>query len=108
MFMNESPSNFHAQYPDVHRHWSPRSEGFAGADCLVTALRRGWDIDDQVMKQTHDLGGARGVNVYLFHLRKGEREIFMPILENPYVTRLLFTSPFDVLESEDRAEVSVS
>jgi len=101
MFLTQNPKNFHVQYPDVNRHWSPRSEKFAGADCLVTAMMRGWDISDRVVREEVLQGPARAVNVYHFRMRKDEREITMPVLENPYVTRLLFTSPFDVIEMED-------
>jgi hypothetical protein len=101
MFLTRNTTNFHVQYPDVTRHWSPRSEKFAGADSLVTAMMRGWDINDEVVCERIAQGPARMVNVYHFRMRKDDREITMPVLENPYVTRLLFTSPFDVIEMED-------
>ena len=104
MFLNPNPKNFHVQYPDVNRHWSQRSESFAGADSLVTAMMRGWDISHEVHKEEYWLDGARCVNLYHFRLRKNDREIVMPVLENPYVTRLLFMSPFEVMAlPEDKA-----
>jgi len=110
MFLTRNAKNFHVQYPDVNRHWSPRSEEFAGADCLVTAMMRGWELSDRVVHETHLHGGARYVNIYHFQMRKGEREITMPVLENPYVTRLLFTSPFEVvaMEADSESEVAAS
>ena len=109
MFLNQNPKNFHVQYPDVNRHWSPRSEEFAGADCLVTAMMRGWDVDDHVGHEQIAHGVARIVNVYHFRLQKGDRQMVMPVLENPYVTRLLFTSPFQVIPADSqRDEAPVS
>lgn len=108
MFLTRDAKNFHVQYPNVNRHWSPRSEDFAGADCLVTAMMRGWELNNQVMHEVHMHGGARYVNIYHFRMRKGDREITMPVLENPYVTRLLFTSPFEVVAMDQDSEAVVS
>ena len=110
MFLTPNAKNFHVQYPDVNRHWSPRSEDFAGADCLVTAMMRGWELGYRVVHETHMHGGARMVNIYRFQLRKGERQITMPVLENPYVTRLLFTSPFEIIQASEESgnEVAAS
>jgi hypothetical protein len=101
MFLTPNTSNFHVQYPDVNRHWSPRSERFAGGDSLMTALLRGWSIGDTVVCERFYHGGSRPVAVYHFRLKKDDREINMPVIENPYVTRLLYMSPFEVVTAEN-------
>jgi hypothetical protein len=106
MFQINNAKNFHVQYADVHRHWSPRSEQYAGGDCLLTAVLRGWEVSNRVEHEQIMQGAARSVNVYHFHMRKGDREIRMPVIENPYVTRLLFTSPFDVVQVEAGTEAA--
>ncbi len=97
MFLQPNPKNFHVQYPNINRHWSPRSEEFAGGDSLLTAIMRGWEVGDTVIKEEHWHAGVRLVSVYRFKLRRGEREITMPVLENPYVTRMLFMEAFEVV-----------
>lgn len=100
MFLPIDPKNFHVQYANVQRHWSPRSEQFAGGDALLTAIERGWEFKETVMREVYWHGGSRGVAIYHFTLRKGDREIEMPVIENPYVTRLLYMSPLNVVDIE--------
>jgi hypothetical protein len=100
MFIQPNPKNFHIQYLDVNRHWSPRSEKFAGGDNLLTALMRGWEISDKVEKESYWHAGVRQITVYHFRLRRNDQEIAMPVLANPYVNRMLFTSPFSVVERQ--------
>ncbi len=97
MFSQLTPKNFHVQYLDVNRHWSPRSEQFAGGDNLITAIMRGWEVSETVYKEDLWHAGVRQAALYHFHLTRDEREITMPVVENPYVTRMLYTSPFEVL-----------
>ena len=100
MFLKITPKNFHVQYPNILRHWSPRSEAFAGGDNLMTAVSRGWEVGNQVTCQKFWHAGVRCVSVYHFTLRKGDTEISMPVIENPYITRMLFTGPFEVIDEE--------
>ena len=101
MFMQQTPKNYHVQYLDVTHHWSPRSEDFAGGDCLLTALQRGWEVAYTVEEEKYWHGDVRAVSVYHFTLRRGNQEIVMPVIENPYVTRMLFMEPFEVVERGD-------
>lgn len=101
MFLQPNPLNFHVMYPNTNRHWSPRSEAYAGGDSLLTAIQRGWQISNAVVRERYWHAGSRCVSIYHFRLRKGDREITMPVLENPYVTRMLFISPFDVIEADE-------
>jgi hypothetical protein len=106
VFLQPDSKNFHVQYPDVNRHWSPNSEDYAGGDCLLTAINRGWEIGNEVVKEEHWHAGVRMVAVYRFRLRRGDQEIVMPVIENPYVTRLLYMSPFEVTEAKEAGDKS--
>jgi len=103
-FVQPTPKNHHAQYLDVTHHWSPRSEKYAGGDCLLTAIQRGWEISETVEERKFWHGDARCVCVYEFTLRRDGEEVVMPVLENPYVTRLLFMDAFDVIEDETKPD----
>lgn len=103
MFMQPTPKNYHVQYLDVTHHWSPRSEAFAGGDALLTALQRGWEVANTVEEEKYWHADVRAVSVYRFTLRRGDQEIIMPVIENPYVTRMLFMEPFDVVERDEES-----
>ncbi len=86
----ESIANYHFQYMDVSsQHWSFSSEKLAGGDNLLTALSRGWQLDDTVKMETVWYAGMRSSTIYHFTLVKGEQEIRMPVLSNPYVNRMV-------------------
>lgn len=104
MFLQPNAKNFHVQYFDVNRHWSPRSEKFAGADSLITAMNRGWAVSEDVVRHEHWHAGVRCVSVYHFTLRRDDTEITMPIIENPYVTRLLWSSEFNVVNADPNSQ----
>lgn len=106
MFVQHNPKNFHVMYPNTMRHWSPRSEAFAGGDSLLTAISRGWEIHSEVTRERFWHAGVRCVSIYHFRLRKGEREIVMPVLENPYITRMLFNTDFDVIEQDESSSTT--
>lgn len=81
--------NFHVQYLDVtSQYWSPQSAKFAGGDHLLTALTNGWEIVSYEKRQ-HWYAGARCVNIYHFTLRRGNEQIQMPVINNPYIERFL-------------------
>ncbi|MEO1664796.1 MAG: hypothetical protein AAFU54_09170 [Chloroflexota bacterium] len=105
MFLQPNPKNYHAQYPNINRHWSPKSEDFAGGDSLLTALSRGWKVGHTVVREEHWHAGVRLVCVYRFTLRKGDIEINMPVIGNPYVMRMLYMEPFEII-GEDATEAS--
>ena len=98
MFLKVTPKNFHVQYPNILRHWSPRSEAYAGGDNLLTAMNRGWEVGNVVTCQKYYHAGVRCVSIYEFTLRKNGTEIKMPVLENPYITRMLYMGPFEVVD----------
>lgn len=87
--LSRNPSNFHVEYLDVIQHWSPESEHFAGGDALVTAVTSGWKISPTIYLAYKVFGGNRRVRVYHCHLTRGDDSMYMPVLHNPYVNRIL-------------------
>ena len=88
----ESLANYHFQYMDVStQHWSYSSEKHAGGDNLMTALSRGWKLDDTVKVETVWYAGMRSSTIYHFTLTRDGQQIDMPVLSNPYVNRMVRT-----------------
>ncbi len=71
------------------RYWSAGSQRYAPADILLQYLRGGWMVDDAVPVETFYCGGARCVKVYYFRLFYEEEDLWMPVIENPVVLRLI-------------------
>lgn len=94
-------SNFHMQYLDVnHQHWHPGSERFAGGDQLLTAVYKGWEISDCVLV-THWYAGMRAVKIYNFSLKRGDQHMMMPVIDNPYIQRIIKEGAISVSEQQD-------
>lgn len=89
-------TNFHMQYLDItSQHWHPNSEAFAGCDHLLTALNRGWEID-ACIEVKHEYAAMRGVRVYHFKLVRRGETMTMPVVNNPYVERLILQNQLEV------------
>jgi hypothetical protein len=82
--------NFHTHYPDLTRYWSAISEKFAGADCLLTALQRDYEFDHTVYVEEFWHAGTRPVLVYHFTLTCKDDSFVMPVINTPYVRRLIY------------------
>jgi len=86
---NTNVSNYHVQYFDVTtQHWNPKSARFAGADNLLTAVDKGWEIS-QCVQVTHWYAGMRSVRIYEFYLKQGDETMMMPVIDNPYIERFV-------------------
>ncbi len=72
----------------LNRHWCPRSEPYAGGDCLLTALERGWHITQYSLDTTQHCLTQR-VTLHVFELQSGDETIVMRVIANPYVDRLI-------------------
>jgi hypothetical protein len=83
--------NLHYAYMGMVRHWHRESEAFTGADALFTALDTGWDMDNVVTYKEFWHAGMRRVVVCYFTLRRDGEEVVMPVINNPYVSRLIRT-----------------
>ena len=95
---NRNESNYHAQYMDVMQHWSEESEKFAGADALITALADGWELGRDVQVEEFHFSGNRSIRIYNIPLKRGKEEVVMPVIHNPYVTRMLSHEKLNVRE----------
>lgn len=87
------PSNFHVEYLDVAQHWHGPSELYAGGDALLTRLYEGWQLGNTVWREEHWFAGMRSVTVYHFDLNKGEEQTTIPVINNPFVHRLVQRLP---------------
>ena len=89
-------ADFHVDYSEMHRHWDARSERYAGADALITAISSGWTLLEPLFEQEFWHSGMRRITVYHATLeRKGERMV-MPVLTNPFIRRGLRNRVLDV------------
>ena len=72
------------------RHWSPGSQPFAGADNLLWALDDGWQIAPEVIcvRYPHRMV-TRSVSVYRFTLHQNHNTLIMPVIDTPYLVRLI-------------------
>lgn len=86
---------------DFYRHWHPKSERFAGGDCLATALMMGWTLQVPIIMDIYWCAGARQVNVYHCHLVREDQHLHMPVLGNPFMDRLIHHMNLPVIASEE-------
>lgn len=92
-------------YRRTTRHWHPGSEKWAGADCLLTAMDNGWQVDSTVYCQEFWRPGARLITVYHFELSKGDQRLDMPVITNPYARRLIRRMKNNVQPFEQREAI---
>src|SRR5690349_16393131 len=95
--------DLHVEYPDIYRYWSPLSEKFAGGDCLFAAIYCGWAVNPVVYREEHWHSESRAVYVYHFELVLEGRLVTMPVIDNPYVNRLIRDQALKVQPIEERA-----
>jgi hypothetical protein len=100
--MEISSTDFHVDYPDIVRHWSPISEKYAGADCLVTAVRNGWRVVGEVYVENFWHAGTRLTSVYHLKLVSGDETMLMPVISNPYARRLIDMNRITLHPMEER------
>lgn len=74
---------------EPYRHWSPTSQPYASADVLLQYLVVGWTVERTVAFEEFCYGGARYTRIYYFRLVYVEEFVWMPVLENPVVLRLI-------------------
>lgn len=85
--MDESTVDFAPT--DVKRHWSPKSERFAGGDALASMMNSGWRLKAVLSRERRRLSGTRQVMIYHIELdREGQRRQIQVVC-NPFITRLL-------------------
>lgn len=102
--MDTPVSDFHVEYPLIIRHWSPLSEKFAGGDCLITAISRGWQVVGDIYREEFWHAGTRLTTVFHFTLQRGDETMNMPIISNPHVRRIIYMNRVKVRPIEERAQ----
>lgn len=100
--MAQDSMNLHSAYPDMMQYWSPTSEKFASGGALLTRLRRGWQVSNVCYAEEFWHAGTRPVIVYHFDLVRGDEHETIPVLNNPYVTRMIATWGMEVHPYEER------
>lgn len=99
--MNPNQVNFHVQYQDItSQNWSFSSEKFAGGDNLLTAISRGWEIDERVHLKRHWFAGMRSIEIFHFTIQRDDITVDMPVVGNPYVYRFILEHNIEVIEDE--------
>ena len=78
-------------------HWSPNSQDFASAHNLLWALDHGWQLDPEVICVQYPCHTTRVVSVYRFTLRRNHRTFVMPVINTPYLARLIAGSDLYVV-----------
>ena len=100
----EQQHNLGSQDHDVtSQHWSYSSERYAGGDNLLTAIARGWEIDNKVTLRRHWFAGMRCIEIFHFTIRRDDVVADMAVLGNPYVYRYLAGGSHELVEEEDGA-----
>lgn len=94
--------DYHVQYIDVMRHWSPKSQKYCGGDSLVTAIYQGWHLNETIYVEDYWHLGQRRVPLYHFELTRDGETRSMCVIDNPYVWRLSQQSAFRVLPLSER------
>jgi hypothetical protein len=84
-----NPQGMHEYYTATDRHWHAGSESYTGGDSLLTAMRNGWNLLNLAYEHKMELRGGRSVCVYYFQLIRSSERIVMPVVENPFIERLL-------------------
>ena len=93
--------DLHTFHQDItSQHWSYSSERYAGGDNLLTALARGWALDDRVTLRRHWFAGMRCIEIFHFTIRRDDVVADMAVLGNPYVYRYLANHPHEVVEGD--------
>lgn len=91
----------HEKYTATYQHWCPQSENYAGGDHLISAFRAGWALHEQIAYAEQDWkSGNRPVTVYHFSLIRGEEQMIMPVISNPYVERYLVENLITVVYND--------
>ena len=98
-----NPQGMHEYYTATDRHWHAGSEPYTGGDSLLTAIRNGWNLLNLAYEHKMELRGGRTVCVYYFQLIRSSERIVMPVVENPFIERLLIERKMLIRSLRDNA-----
>jgi len=104
--INRNHSNYHIEYMDVTQHWCEKSEEYAGADALITALTDGWKMDNRIEYKTIYFAGSRPQYVYYIKLQRDDEHLTMPVLYSPYLNRMINSERYELIKLTDKARVN--
>ena len=102
--VQENQQDERVHYQDItSQHWSYSSEHYAGGDNLLTAIARGWEIDEVVKLRRHWFAGMRCIEIFHFTIRRDDVVADMAVLGNPYIYRYLANNAHQLVEEENAA-----
>ena len=82
--VKQNEQDLRVQYQDLtSQHWSYSSEQYAGGDNLLTAIARGWEIDQKVTLRRHWFAGMRCIEIFHFTIRRDDVVADMAVVGNP-------------------------
>lgn len=70
-------------------HWCPLSQKYASAHNVLWALDHGWQIDPKVICIQYPRRAGCTVSVYRFTLYRDHSTLVMPVINTPYLLRLI-------------------
>lgn len=97
-------SSLDVEYLDVQQHWCPSSEQYGGGDCLITLISAGWVLAERIYIEYKRFNGNRRTTIYHCRLTRGEDTMEMPVIENPYVARLVWQRQLIQINNEQEHE----
>jgi hypothetical protein len=100
--MAQKPDLFRPKIAENRRHWSPQSEEYASGEVLLHALEDDWHVQGVIFRQEVWLTGDRRTYVYHLELARGNETLKMKMVNNPFITRLIYKLNVQVVRRNER------
>lgn len=92
---------FDPEETDKH-YWSPQSQEYASGDALLAALDDGWQVHGVIFRQEIWLTAGRRTYVYHISLNRGGETLKMKMVDNPFITRLIYRLKVQIVRVNER------
>ncbi|HLU11154.1 MAG TPA: hypothetical protein VK003_15890 [Oceanobacillus sp.] len=86
-------------------YWSPTSQDYAPGNALLAALDDGWQVDGVIFRQEFWLTAGRRTNIYHITLIRNGETIKMKMVDNPFITRLIYQLEVQVVRVNERKAI---
>jgi len=97
MYFTPTLLDIHLNPRREFHHWNPKSERFASASHLASAVLQNWMVNSLVIDRTFSFSGGRITHVYYFELRRDGEYMTMPVVQSPALAKLIENKPFEVI-----------
>ena len=81
-------------------HWCPYSQDYAGAHNLLWALDQGWQLGPEARRVDYPTSTPCSVAVFYFTLHRDRNQMVMPVIDTPYLVRLIAEHGLDVKSTD--------